>query len=83
MSLGAALFKENNCFDCHKLNGIGGDAGPALDDVGGRLDVGALKKRIKQPEIYNQNTSMPSYSSLSESDLQALADFLAKQKGAE
>ncbi len=83
MSLGAALFKENHCFDCHSLKGVGGDAGPALDDVGSRLTLDRIKQQIRNPEALNPDTEMPAYSDLSENDLQALADFLLKQKGGE
>ncbi len=83
MSLGAALFKENNCFDCHSLKGVGGDTGPALDDVGSRLTLDRIKQQIRNPEALNPDSEMPAYPDLSESDLQALADFLLKQKGGE
>jgi len=83
MSLGAALFKENNCFDCHSLNGVGGSAGPALDDVGSRLTPDRIKEQIRNPEAFNPESDMPAYPELSEDDLQALAAFLGKQKGGE
>ena len=81
MSLGAALFKENNCFDCHQLRGFGGSEGPALDDVGNRLTLDRIKTQISNPESINPDSEMPAYSDMSEQDLQALAEFLAKQKG--
>lgn len=81
VSLGAALFKEHGCFDCHKLGGVGGDTGPELDDVGSRLDVETLKQQIVDPESLNPDTEMPANADLSDADLQALVDFLAKQKG--
>lgn len=83
MSLGAALFKENNCFDCHSLNGVGGSTGPALDDVGSRLTPDRIKKQIRNPEAFNPESDMPAFPDLSENDLQALAAFLGKQKGGE
>ncbi len=81
VTLGAALFKENGCFDCHKIGGVGGSSGPALDDVGSRLDIETMKKQITAPESINPDTEMPAVTDLSDADLQALVDFLAKQKG--
>ncbi|NOY88526.1 MAG: c-type cytochrome, partial [FCB group bacterium] len=37
VSPGAALFKTNGCFNCHKLNGVGGDVGPSLSAIGLKL----------------------------------------------
>lgn len=81
VSPGAALFKENNCFDCHKLGGIGGTTGPALDEVGLRFNQDQIARIITAPQTVNPTSEMPAYSELSASDLQALAEFLSKQKG--
>lgn len=81
LSPGAALFKENGCFNCHKLGGTGGEAGPALDDVGSRLNIESIKKLIVNPKSVNPNAEMPGFSSLVQGDLESLADFLSKQRG--
>lgn len=81
LSIGAALFKENSCFDCHKLQDVGSEVGPALDDVGARLTEQKIKTALINPASLNPNTEMPEYSDISEEDIQALVDFLAKQKG--
>jgi len=31
---GEKLFREKGCLGCHKVNGVGGDLGKALDDIG-------------------------------------------------
>lgn len=80
LSAGAALFKENGCFDCHKLGGTGGDSGPALDNVGQRLGEETIGKIILNPESVNPNATMPAFN-LSQSDVKAIAEFLAKQRG--
>jgi len=82
LSLGAALFKENNCFSCHKLLEIGGDIGPSLDEVGDRLDWETIKKHIADPQSIKQDSQMPAYPDLSAEELQAIAEFLVHQKGA-
>ena len=81
MSLGAALFKENHCFACHQLNGVGGTAGPALDDVGSRLDVATIEQQLRDPKSRYPNSVMPLFSNLSPDDIKALAEFLEQQKG--
>ena len=81
VSLGAALFKENNCFDCNKLHGVGGNTAPVLDDVGSRRDNETIKKIIPNPQAVNPQAKMPAFSNLSAENIQALADFLSKQKG--
>ena len=81
LSLGAAVFKENQCFECHKLGGVGGNVGPALDDVGARLTPEQIRQQIVDPTSLHPNSSMPPYNELSESELQALVDFLSKQVG--
>jgi len=81
LSPGAALFKANNCFACHKLKGVGGEIGPALDGVGARLSVAMIKKQITNPKSVNPNSIMPAYNRLSSKDVEALAEFLAGQGG--
>ncbi len=82
LSPGAALFKESGCFDCHKLNGVGGSKGPALTGVGRRLDVEMMRQQISDPQAVNPNAEMPGYADqLSAEDIDLLVKFLAKQKG--
>lgn len=81
VSPGAALFKENNCFECHQLQGVGGDTGPNLDAVGSRLSPEQIAGIITTPQSVNPQSVMPSFDDLSPDDVMAIADFLAKQKG--
>ncbi|MGQ9472046.1 MAG: c-type cytochrome [Candidatus Aminicenantales bacterium] len=82
LSYGASLFKENNCFDCHQIQGAGGSSGPMLDDVGLRLSVDQIINAIANPQQLNPDSQMPAYENiLSRAEIEALADFLAKQKG--
>ena len=37
------------CLRCHSISGVGGHAGPALDDVGARLDARALLESLVDP----------------------------------
>ena len=80
LSPGAALFKESGCFDCHKLGGIGGDAGPALDNVGLKFDMETLEKIIANPQAVNPEGQMPAFD-LPGEQVEKIAEFLAKQRG--
>jgi nitric oxide reductase subunit C len=82
VSDGAALFKENSCFDCHSLQGAGRDFGPALDEVGNRLSAEQIARQIADPASLNASAKMPAFKgSLSGPQIEAIAGFLAKQKG--
>jgi nitric oxide reductase subunit C len=80
LSSGAALFKESGCFDCHALAGVGGTTGPALDSVGLKLDVDGIRNYIQNPMAANPEALMPA-PDLPESDAEAIAQFLARQRG--
>jgi nitric oxide reductase subunit C len=81
LSPGAALFKENGCFECHLLGGVGGTEGPALDQVGARLNVDQIAKIIADPQSTNPNSLMPAYDEISPEDRLAIAEFLSRQGG--
>jgi len=81
LSPGAALFKENNCFDCHQIEGFGGTAGPALDNVGTKLTDEQIHEYIANPSKSNPQSEMPDFNYLSEDDIHAITLFLSRQKG--
>ena len=82
LSPGAAIFKETGCFDCHKIGGVGGTTGPALDDVGSRLDSTQIRQQITNPLANNPDSEMPAFGEqLSEKDIRLLVEFLTKLKG--
>ncbi len=81
VSKGAALFKANGCFDCHSLNKVGGDNGPALDSVGNKLSVEQISKHIADPQAVKASNQMPAFKDMSAGDLKEISEFLARQKG--
>jgi len=81
VSPGAALFKENNCFDCHQIGGVGGTAGPALDTIGNKSTDEQIRAYISDPLVVNPYAQMPSFKSLPEADLRAISEFLSHQQG--
>ncbi len=69
---GANVFQEKQCRNCHQLGGVGGQRGPALDDVATRLTEDQL---IRQVLLGGGN--MPAYgSALSPPETTALVKFL-------
>lgn len=77
---GRELVNALGCKGCHQLEGSGGKLGPALDEVGARLDEQALHKIITDPKSVNPGTMMPAYGHLKEKEIAALVDFLSKQE---
>ena len=62
----AASRSQGLCVLCHALPGqpaaLQGTIGPALDGVGARLSPEAMRHRLIEPERFNPETVMPSYS---------------------
>lgn len=51
---GEALFREKGCRGCHKLNGVGGDLGKALDGIGSKARAYfPMKYVVGDRTIYN------------------------------
>jgi ubiquinol-cytochrome c reductase cytochrome b subunit len=69
---GANVFQEKQCRNCHSIGGLGGQRGPALDDVATRLTEDQM---IRQVLLGGGN--MPAYgSALSPAETTALVRFL-------
>ncbi len=69
---GANVFQEKQCRNCHSIGGVGGQRGPALDDVATRLTEDQM---IRQVLLGGGN--MPAYgSTLSPAETTALVRFL-------
>lgn len=66
------------CVACHSLGGQGGNVGPALDDVGQRLDAPALTRWLHDPAAVKPGTKMPKLP-LTDAQIDELAAFLTHQ----
>lgn len=84
---GEQVFQSNTCVNCHIIAGSAGHGliGPNLTHVGSRETIGAgvldtsaanLATWVHDPQQVKPGVRMPSFSSLSDSDLQALAHYL-------
>lgn len=69
---GANVFQEKQCRNCHALGGVGGQRGPALDDVATRLTEDQLYR-----QVLLGGGNMPAYgAALSPPETTALVHFL-------
>ncbi len=69
---GQIVFQEKQCRNCHMLEGVGGQRGPALDDVATRLTHDQLVRQVLQG-----GGNMPAFGkNLSPSQVTALVSFL-------
>jgi ubiquinol-cytochrome c reductase cytochrome b subunit len=73
------LLNALGCKGCHLLAGQGGSVGPALDQLGRRLDAAALLQYLQLPAAEGQ--TMPAYDHLPQAELKILADYLAAPAG--
>jgi len=69
---GAVVFQAKQCRNCHSIGGLGGERGPALDDVATRLTMDQLRFKV-----VTGGGNMPAYGkNLSAPEIEALVTFL-------
>ncbi len=59
IELGRRVFREQKCFNCHLVNGVGKDIGPDLSLAGLRLQDTFLRAWLKDPKSFKPDTIMP------------------------
>jgi ubiquinol-cytochrome c reductase cytochrome b subunit len=70
---GAAVLQSKQCRNCHSLGGLGGERGPALDDVASRLTRDQLVRQVLQG-----GGNMPAYGkNLNPAEVDSLVAFMA------
>jgi ubiquinol-cytochrome c reductase cytochrome b subunit len=73
---GALVFQEKQCRNCHQLGGLGGERGPALDNVAGHMTEDELYRQVLQG-----GGNMPAYgAALSPAETTALVKYLETLK---
>jgi mono/diheme cytochrome c family protein len=74
---GAKLFYSAGCIACHSVFGKGGSVGPELSAATLKdRDKVWLTEQIRNPKSHNQNSIMPSFTSLPDTQLNDLVDYL-------
>jgi len=74
---GEAVYKAQGCSACHTIAGVGGAVGPDLSHVARKRDKEWIEAQLKNPKAHNPQSIMPSFSKLSDKDLDDLASYLA------
>ncbi|MBL8222810.1 MAG: c-type cytochrome, partial [Bryobacterales bacterium] len=78
---GRQLFFENNCYGCHRIEGISdGTLGPELTEAGKKFKVDYLWESIADPRAGMASSFMPKFQ-LSDGDVKALVIFLKSRRG--
>jgi ubiquinol-cytochrome c reductase cytochrome b subunit len=73
--MGAAVFQNKSCRNCHAIDGVGGRRGPDLTDVGTRLTYDQLIDQVSNGTPGGGN--MPAYGKqLSPAEMTTLVSFL-------
>ncbi len=80
---GSQLVSSQGCLDCHRIDNSGGTIGPNLSGEGLRGRTRDwLATQIRNPKAHNPNTIMPAFTSMSDSDVSNLVDYLLSLKAA-
>jgi ubiquinol-cytochrome c reductase cytochrome b subunit len=74
---GALVLQNKQCRNCHMLDGMGGQRGPALDSIATRMTEDQIIRQVLQG-----NGNMPAYgNALNPSETKALVGFLETLRG--
>jgi len=74
---GAKLFTSAGCIGCHSVLGKGGSAGPELSATTLKdRDKAWLTQQIRNPKSHNPNSIMPPFTSLPDTQVNDLVDYL-------
>jgi len=69
---GAIVFQAKQCRNCHSIGGLGGERGPALDEVATRMTMDQMRFKV-----VTGGGNMPAYGkNLSPPEIEALVTFL-------
>lgn len=72
---GDKLFNRK-CAMCHQVQGRGGAIGPDLTMVASRLSAAQMQAKVMYPKKTVPATSMPSFATLPQAEMQALLAYL-------
>jgi len=72
---GALVYQANGCSDCHKVNGVGMEIGPALNGVSKRRSRSWVEEHFANPEKLSPGTSMPPFK-FAKTDQENLTTYL-------
>jgi ubiquinol-cytochrome c reductase cytochrome b subunit len=68
---------NRHCLNCHIVNGAGGTDGPDLTNVGGKIDLDTITRRIANPTEVQADAEMPAFhDKLSAEEIAEIARWL-------
>lgn len=78
---GKEAYSKNGCSACHKIDGAGGRGGPDLSHEGSkRSDIAWQVAHLKNPSKMKPGSDMPPYDTLSDADLNAIAQYVVSHR---
>lgn len=78
---GKSLLNQQGCMDCHTMAPGGGGSAPALNGTGSRHpDLQWQEKHLMNPSSESPGSTMPSFASIGQAKIQALAEYLESLK---
>jgi mono/diheme cytochrome c family protein len=78
---GRELFFRNNCYGCHKIEGLSeGTLAPELSEAGHKFKIDYLWESIVDPRANLASSFMPKFN-LSDEDVKSLVIFLKSRRG--
>jgi hypothetical protein len=69
------VFRDQGCYGCHTVGATGTPIATDLSRIGARRDQASLARWLRDPSLQRPTAHMPKIQ-LSESEVQALADYL-------
>ena len=72
---GAMIYQANGCGDCHKINGVGTDVGPALNGLSHRRSRNWVEEHFADPPKLSPGSAMPPFK-FSKQDMDNLTEYL-------
>lgn len=70
------LIQSLGCKGCHKIKGDGGSLAPDLTQIGSRMTAEQIHNHLVAPSDTRTKGFMPSYSTLTENDLNLITQYL-------
>ncbi len=77
---GRQIMEKEGCFSCHRYKGYGADICPDLTDVTKRRSDQFIRQQLRDPSKNFTNSKMPSFSYLSDKDIDAIINYLKTGK---
>ncbi len=77
---GRQIMEKEGCFSCHRYKNYGADICPDLTDITKKRSDQFIRQQLKDPSKNFTNSRMPSYSYLSDKDIDAIIRYLKTGK---